>query len=119
MGKNMKKYIYRVVILIILYLSGPLFLIVTNPQNLPIPFLMLPFLWLFLVLFITILFIERLILPTLSSRKKFIIAGIFSLVPMLLMVLQSIHQLTLKDILLVIGFVIISIFYLSRLDLVR
>lgn len=103
----------------VLYLSGPLFLMLTDPTKLPLPLLVLPFMWLFAALFTSSLWILRQRFGRLPRRRAVISAGIISTLPVMLLVFQSIHQLSIKDVLLTIGFILVASFYLQRADFIR
>ncbi len=108
----------RYVPLTLLYVSGPVFFLLTDPHNLPLPLLVLPFLWLFTVIFVTahkILGLRK----DISGRKLVIVAGVIATIPVLLALFQSIHQLSLKDVLISTGIVLFAAWYLMRADFIR
>jgi phosphoglycerol transferase MdoB-like AlkP superfamily enzyme len=113
----MMKQLRRVVLVFALYISGPLFLLATNPRSLPIPLLILPYIWLFAVIVCTFWLIYLILFHQQPSPKAQLNFGLVALVPVLLAVLQSIHQLSVKDIILVLGFVLVAGFYITRLDI--
>lgn len=101
-----------------LYLSGPLFIALTNPDNLPLPLLVLPFLWLFVALFVAI----RQVLgrfKDIRTRQATLVAGFGATLPVLLIIFQSIHQLSIRDILLSIGLVGVAALYMLRADFIK
>lgn len=102
----------------ILFVSGPIFLITTDPQHLPLPLLVLPFMWLFTVLFVgTWLAVKR--RKHISKRQGVMVAGVVASIPVLLAIFQSIHQLSLRDVLLSVGFVLLAAWYVLRADFIR
>jgi hypothetical protein len=111
-------YIKKYGALVILYVVGPLFIVLTNPQNLPLPLLVLPFLWLFTVLFITTSILVRR-RKSVTKRQAVITAGIVASIPVLLAIFQSIHQLSIKDVLLSTGLVLLAAWYVLRADFIR
>ena len=115
---NTTTYIKKYGTLGILYLAGPLFIVLTNPQNLPLPLLVLPFLWLFTVLFVTTSILVRR-RKTVTKRQAVITAGIVASIPVLLAIFQSIHQLSIKDVLLSTGLVLLAAWYVLRADFIR
>lgn len=111
---DLKKH-RRKLLLLAIYFSLPLFLAFTNPNNLALPLLVAPFILLFIIFFVTFSALVR----SPNRRKKVLIAATGASVPVLLLIFQSMHQLTIKDVLLVGGLVGITIFYLSRADFIR
>lgn len=104
--------------LVVLYLVGPLFFILTDPNKVPIPLLVLPFIWFSAVIFIT----TRLIISgkTKASNKQGIItASLIAGLIVLLLVFQSIHQLTIKDVLISLAIIGIAAVYLLRADFIK
>lgn len=90
----------------------------TNPDNLPLPLLVLPFLWLFAVLFVTI---RNLLgrMREVRARQAALIAGFGATLPVLLIVFQSIHQLSIRDVLLCLGLVGVAALYMLRADFIK
>lgn len=103
----------------LLLVSGPIFLMSTNPQNLPLPLLIVPFLWLFMSIFWVTLYIVRKFTKRLSKSRRVIVAGVFATFPVLLLVFQSIHQLTIRDVVISVAMVCIAAFYLDRADFIH
>jgi hypothetical protein len=104
--------------LVLLYAAGPLFVLLTNPHNMPLPLLVLPFLWLFTVLFVTTSKVVKR-RNNVSKRQVVIIAGVVASIPVLLAIFQSIHQLSIKDVLLSSGLVLLAAWYVLRADFIR
>jgi hypothetical protein len=115
---NTNAYLKRYGLLAILYAAGPLFIILTNPRVLPLPLLVLPFLWLFTVLFVTTSILVRR-RKNISKRQVVIIADVVASIPVLLAIFQSIHQLSIKDVLLSAGLVTLAAWYVLRADFIR
>jgi hypothetical protein len=111
-------YLKKYSALALLYVAGPLFIVLTNPQNLPLPLLVLPFLWLFTVLFVTTSILVRR-KKNVSKRQAVITAGVVASIPVLLAIFQSIHQLSIKDVLLSTGLVLLAAWYVLRADFIR
>lgn len=100
-----------------LVLSGLfLFLLLTNPQNLPPIMLLVPFILLAIALFLTVRYMQN--ISEKQGRNKaraFALLVTFEVVTLL--VLSSLHQLTIKDIVLVIILGVVFSAYLKRLKL--
>lgn len=106
-------------LLLILYGGFIVFLLTTNPASLPLPLLILPFAWLYLCVLVAAYYflktIKRIMGRKSAGRSRTIIfASLIALVPASLLVLQSIDQLSTKDVLLMGVFVLLLSFYLSR-----
>lgn len=86
--------------------------VATDPGQVPSFMLVLPFLLLFIMLFsLAVLMFQRRGMSTVRSvRVGAFCAGI----PLLLLILQSIGQLTLRDVLTIGALFLISYFYISR-----
>lgn len=116
-GRNTKR-VRKYVGLAVLCLFGPLFILLTNPNNLPLPLLVVPFLWLFVTLFVGIrLLVGR--LQNVYGRKSVLIAGFGATLPVLLIIFQSIHQLSIRDVLLSLGLVAVAAVYMLRADFIK
>lgn len=107
---------------IIITAIGLLFMLLlfmfTSPTEMPLVILVVPF----LVMFITIYAGAKVVLgqTTLSGNKKrqTMIASASGALPVLLLIFQSIHQLTLRDVLVSISLVAAVVFYISRADFI-
>ena len=101
-----------------LYILGPVFFAFTSPENLPLPLLVLPFIWMFSVLFVT----SWLLLSGYKSirRKQVVlVSGVIACIPVLLAVFQSIHQRSIRDVLLSVGLVLLTALYMLRADFIK
>jgi hypothetical protein len=115
---NIVKTLRQYGLLATLYIAGPIFIITTDPRDLPLPLLVLPFMWLFTILFVTtwIVLKRR---QNISKRQVVIISGVVASIPVLLAIFQSIHQLSIKDVLLSTGLVLLAAWYVLRADFIR
>lgn len=112
------KHLQRYGLLLLLYISGPLFLLFTNPQNMPLPLLVLPFLWLFIALFTgSWWLLQR--RQGISRQQTILVSSLIAALPVLLAIFQSIHQLSIKDVLLSVGIVVLAALYMLRADFIR
>jgi len=109
----------KILILGSLYSGLLIFLFITNPRRLSAALLLIPFVWLFIAIFMTV----RLILyyrdakSGNDAKKSWIRAVILAMLPSFLLLLASINQLTLRDIVLFGIFVVLVIFYTNKLSL--
>ena len=112
----------RIVLLLALYLSLPLFLFFTNPQKLPLPLVLLPIFLLFLIFYTTIYVLISTRFKNsrgISRTRLILISAIVAIVPVLLIVLASIQQFTLRDIILSTFIVICISWYLLKVDFLK
>jgi len=85
------------------------FLISTNPTSVPSFFLVVPFMLMFVCLFLaTVSYLEQL---GFSRRRRLRMSVLCAGLPCVLLVLQSIDQLTARDVLAVVGFFGLLFFY--------
>lgn len=96
------------------------FLLTTNPKNLSVIWLIVPFVLLFIALFFTWLLIVRALggkrSVLRSRRRQYIVAALLAAGPTLMLLLDSVDQLTLKDGLLIVVFGIFALFYASKIN---
>ena len=122
LSKTLNKKNLRNICLALLYLSLPLFLLLTNPQNLPLPLLIMPVVLLFVIIYTTVylaIFKKYKRLNKLSKTRIYVISGISALIPVLLIVLASIGQFTLRDIVLALVIVVCISWYLLKVDFLK
>ena len=117
----MKPQIKRIAKVLVAWICTILLLLVTNPAKLPSALLITPFLFLFVAIYLTVKESLRLmrggdqnkIVGMKASRPR-LIAGLIAAFPVLLLVLQSIGQLTVWDILTVVALFIVAYFYIIK-----
>ncbi|OGL39056.1 hypothetical protein A3J32_02240 [Candidatus Saccharibacteria bacterium RIFCSPLOWO2_02_FULL_46_7] len=110
----------KLLTLVFLYFGLICFFFVTDPYKLPVSLLFVTFVWLFLCLFLTFLYlINHLAKKTLlSSRlKRYEFALMAAALPVLLLLLKSVDQLTIKDGLLLLSVYLLTVFYVSKLNI--
>ncbi len=108
----------RLLLLIFLYGSFLIFLFTTDPTKMAVGWLILPFIWLFISLFLTFLYLIDWFSPTHKhDRRQTITAALLAAVPTVMLLLDSVDQLTIKDFLLIVGLGILAAFYISKIRL--
>lgn len=112
MAMNHKK-ISHIIGGLLLYGAGVIFFLTTSPENLPIALLVVPFLYMFVTTYLTTRFLVGQFLVKTPGRAN-ILAGLTAVGVTLLLLLSSLHQLTIRDILLVFGIAVIFIWYLRK-----
>lgn len=94
------------------------FLIFSDPLALPLPLLLVPFMLLFLATRSLVFMLLRMLFQATSKRKVGVLATGGALILVFVVVLQSLGQLSWRDILLTMSFIVIVVFYFSKTDLV-
>jgi heme/copper-type cytochrome/quinol oxidase subunit 4 len=112
----MLKQVQKLTGLILLWVSLPAFLLVTNPETSPLPLLIVPFILLAAALYNSAEIILRLSFNRASDQRTKITAAVVALLPTLLLILASIRQLTIRDTAIVGGLLLLLVFYMRRLD---
>ena len=109
----------RILVLGALYLGVAGFLVLTNPASLPLPMLVVPFLLLFAALYFTVELLLSRYLPNLGSRAQHALSLSLTSLPILLLILQSIGQLSARDLLITAGLVGGLVFYFRKTDFLK
>ena len=117
-----KKSINRISLLKIAVLYGGLliFLMSTDPTKLSLPLLLIPFIWIGLCLYVLIKHVLGHIsgrFRRISKNRKTSIAFTLAAVPVCMLLLRSIGQLTIRDVLILAGLIAIGTFYVGRVRL--
>ena len=99
-----------------LFMSIPLFMIATNPESLPLPLLIAPFALLFGALYLTSKLMLDKFFTNLNGKPLKGVAVSLAGLPVLLIILQSIGQLSIRDLLITFGLVAGLIFYFRKTD---
>lgn len=117
----MSKHYFRKISLPLLLTCLLLVLFGTNPNELPLPLLVLPFTLIFGSIFLSTLFIfqKRSNSLRLFSKKSATIALAVAGFPVLLLVFLSIHQLSIRDVMITLGLLGGILFYLSKTDVLN
>ncbi|MBI3337760.1 hypothetical protein HY003_00460 [Candidatus Saccharibacteria bacterium] len=117
--KTHKNNIFRKLLLSSLLFLLLLLIFGTDPQKMALPLLVAPFILIFILIFLSLLFViqGRLNAPKLLTQKSITIAITAAGIPVMLLVLKSIDQLSLRDILILLGLFGGILFYISRSDM--
>jgi len=102
----------------LLYIAFFGFLFVTDPNKLPIGWLLVPFVLLFSAIFSTLIYVQRRKSDKQTGvpAKRYAIAAILAAIPTFLLLLDSINQLTLGDALIFCVFAVVALFYVRKLS---
>lgn len=109
---------------ILLYVGLFGFLFLTNPRSMPLVLLIVPFIWIYLAIFFaSYYFMYRVVgwiaQHPISRRKSLAGASLAAFVPTSILILKSINQLTIRDIVIVSIFGLIMAFYINRLKFIN
>lgn len=108
----------RLLLLVGLYGGLLVFLFTTDPRKIAVGWLILPFVWLFVSLFLTFIYlIDWFSDSRKHSRRQTLTAGLLATIPTLMLLLDSVDQLTAKDFLLIAGLGGLAAFYISKISL--
>ena len=117
----MKQRLRKLATILVPWALTVLILVLTNPSKLPSALLIAPFLLLFVAIYLTVIEILHLLrggeqnkIVGLRAARPRLIAGLIAGFPVLLLVLQSIGQLTAWDVLTVVAIFIIAYFYILK-----
>ncbi len=88
------------------------FLLVTDPYKLPAIFLLLPFIIIFMATYYTVMSVFLRKPKAHKNPKRF--AYVISTVVAVLLAMQSLGQLTLRDLVVVLALVVLGCFYIAR-----
>ncbi len=95
------------------YIAAAVFFVSVNPEKLSLIFILLPFLIIFGLIYATL----NIVLDTffdISIYQKRIVSLVLSIMPVLLLVIQSITQLTIRDVVLCLAITLIVIWYSAK-----
>lgn len=103
----------QLVVLFGLYVVAILFLMLTNPQNLPLPLLIVPFIYAFVTLFITV----KVIVGLFSDNKSLgnSVGLTVTIFIVLCLILASIRQLSSRDLLISLAITVLLSWYLIKI----
>jgi len=118
--KYMKRHIRNLILIILLYAGLLVFLLSTNPNKLSVSWLIIPFVWLFVALLCS----ARLAIDVFRSpsgrhlsKRQLSVAAVCAAIPTVMLLLDSINQLTIKDSLLIGALGIGALFYITKIHL--
>lgn len=117
--KLFSKLSYQIVFLLVTYGFGIAFFFLIDPRTLPLVLMIVPFLWVFIAIFFTCWVIMSHFEVFGSRKRRVILGGVASGLPVLLLVLSSIHQLTFRDVVISVAIVSLLGLYMSRADFLR
>jgi len=116
-----QKLSFRMLRLLAVGVATMLILTLTSPAKIPAMFLVLPFMGIFVFLFLLILEVVRFLGPSeeeesavVRIRRPRVLAALVAGFPVLLLVLQSIVELTTRDVLIAFAILLLAYLYVSR-----
>ena len=120
-NKNKSPFTYLIVFLLALS-SLFYFILFTSPKNLPVLILLMPIVSVFLLFYLIFYWIIKKSIFTnkvYSARNSALLAAVYSVVPVLLLVMASIGEFTFKDVFLALALFLAIIIYFSRVDFIK
>lgn len=105
----------RLLLILATSLALSLIIVFTNPYKLPLLFLVIPFALIGFGCYLALSGLMR--LGSVSARKRKLISAILSTALLLILLMQSIRQLCLKDVLILLALLAGITFYIRRLDI--
>lgn len=105
--------------ILVFYGALIVFVLCTNPRELAVGWLLVPFVLLYGGLYLTFkqLFSRKVGQGTRQLRPQArLMAGVAAATPTLILLLDSVNQLTIRDTLLLLSFGLAGVFYVSRLN---
>lgn len=106
----------KIILVSILVFSLPVFLLLTNPETLPLPLLVVPNLLVFVILFTLFNILIKSVGQEMPDKRRKVIACLLAVFPTLIIVLQSLRQLTWSDFIIVVLIFIPLSWYLLKID---
>ena len=101
------------------YVLLAILLMTTNPESMPLPVIIIPFIVIFICLFLTIDLVAGHLLKNINTKSRVRISIILAIFPVLIMVLQSINQLTLRDVAISLLLFFLLIFYFKKTNTIK
>lgn len=93
-----------------------LLVFITSPDNLPLPLLTAPFILIFAGLYLSLQLILERFARDLRPRTRRGLSLTIAALPVLLLLLQSIGQLTPRDLIITLGLIALLLFYFRKTD---
>lgn len=116
-----QKLSFRMIRLLAVGAATMMFMVATSPARIPAMLLIVPFVGIFIFLYLLMLEVIRFFGPdeaagssVLKLRRPRLLAAVIAGFPVLLLVLQSIVELTAWDILIAFAIVLLTYLYISR-----
>ncbi len=109
-----KKNVKNIAVVAALYVGLIGFLLLFNPQKISIGWLIVPFLLLFMALFMTTLLVVKNSFLQSRVKRPRTLASLVAGVPTLILLLDSVDQLSLRDVLIIAVFGVFALFYFNK-----
>lgn len=106
----------RNIVTILILISLPAYLVLTNPAELPLLGVLVPIALFFGASYSISEAVILRLRPDIIKAKARILSLVIALFPSLIIVLQSLKQLNLKDVLIITGVWLIFAWYLQKID---
>lgn len=104
----------QILLIVAFWLALAAMIFLLNPQDAPLPLLIVPFVLFFAALYHSAKYFLHQVTPNMSVTRVSLLAVSASAVPTFLLVLSSVEQLTIRDILLLATLLIMTVFYVRK-----
>ncbi len=104
----------QVLLIAALWLSLLAMIFLLNPQEAPLPLLIVPFGLFFGAMYNSVKYFLHQVTPNMSVTRVSLLSVSVSSVPTFLLVLSSVEQLTIRDIMLLATLLVIGVFYVRK-----
>lgn len=91
----------------------------TNPSELPLYLLFIPFFMIYIICYCAMYLLVSFLVKERNTIVKRWLAGSLAVLPVLLLILQSSGQISIRDVLIVAGLVIALLFYFKKTDFLQ
>lgn len=115
----MIKLLRKVVLAILVWVMLLIVLLTSSPETVFLPLIVLPFLLLLLALYLSVSFLMLMLFRDLSKPRRTAMAATASILPVFILVLSSVGQLTTRDGIIMLSLLAGLLFYIRRLDFVK
>lgn len=107
----------KTLVVLAVYVSLPVLLLTTDPQKLPLPLLFLPIILVYAACALSVYLAFSWLRPGMDNKKRRFIALFTGTLPTLLVILQTIQQLSIRDLLIVVILFALLVWYMQKADM--
>lgn len=111
---DMKLKHKQVLLIVVFWLALAAMIFLLDPQEAPLPLLIVPFVLFFAAVYHSTKYFLQQVTPNMSVTRTSLLAVSVSVVPTFLLVLSSVEQLTIRDIILLATLLVTAVFYVRK-----
>lgn len=104
----------QVLLIVVFWLALAAMIFLLDPQEAPLPLLIVPFVLFFAAVYHSTKYFLQQVTPNMSVTRTSLLAVSVSVVPTFLLVLSSVEQLTIRDIILLATLLVTAVFYVRK-----